>query len=58
MSYNHRVTKSQTQLKQLNMHTCIHVNMFVYTNIGTRKEKFTVHEQVEMKKKKNERQMD
>ena len=26
--------------------------MFVYTNIGTRKEKFTVHEQVEMKKKK------
>ena len=33
----HRVTKSQTQLKQLNMHTCTHVNMYVYTNIHTRK---------------------
>ena len=33
----HRVTKSQTQLKQLNMHTGTHVNMYVYTNIHTRK---------------------
>ena len=47
----HRVTKSQTQLKQFNMHTCTHVNMYVYTNICTRKEKFTVHEQIEMKKR-------
>ena len=47
----HGVTKSQTQLKLLNMHTCTHVNMYVYTNIGTRKEKCTVLEQVEMEKK-------